>query len=77
MFLHIDDLEVVGTGKLLLAYAAKIRDCGGRARARACYEEPKQVLGQKSSKSLLANSDNAPRCLVQSTREARRKGCIS
>ena len=61
MFLYVDYLEVIGAGKLFVTNAAKVRDGGGRARARACYEEPKQVLGQKSSEGLFAKSNDAPR----------------
>lgn len=76
MLLYIDDLELVGAGKLFVAYAAKVRDRGGRARACACYEEPKQVLGQKSSEGVreTLKGPTGPRRLSS---PARRKGCIT
>ena len=76
LLLHIDDLEIVGARELFVAYAAKVRDCSGRARARACHKEPKQVLGQNSSGDVRETRQRAWRVRRLSS-PARRKGCIS
>jgi hypothetical protein len=52
VLLDIDDLEIVASFELLLAYATQVRDRRSGSRACAGYEELKQILRQVASSAV-------------------------